>query len=136
MHCAQGHELVGTESCPTCGDPLPRCSNGHTLSGSEKFCPECGEVLEKREEVTSIDPTTFEQSPVIPFRGTFPSPESGNVVVVCGKCGFEEIASAQESGWQCGQCDVNWYVITCGFCYETQLVPEEVWSCHGFLDTN
>ncbi len=127
MHCAQGHELVGNEKfCPTCGDPLRKCSNGHELSSTAMSCPECNETLVEGDVEVPFYPSNIAESNVGHLRGMLPIPKSGEVVVMCGKCGFNEIASGEKSGWHCGQCDANWHVITCGKCYEAQVVPEEV----------
>lgn len=115
------------------------------LGGSEKFCTECGQkvetsVLPSSPHVTSTE-KPVESPKVVPevappvkpsiepsgaISKPTPTLKPGEVMVMCGKCGYEESASVKEEGWQCGECDANWYVIWCGTCGEPQVVPEKL----------
>ena len=145
MQCSRGHSLNGDEKfCSECGEPTRRCPNGHPLTRSAKFCSECGvntesttlptsphlsateslgDSLQMVPEIPSeVVPNTQPAGPVASSRSTL---EPGEVMVMCIKCGYEESASIAEEGWQCGRCDANWYVMSCGHCGEPQVVPEE-----------
>jgi len=145
MQCSRGHALNGDEKyCSECGEPTRRCSNGHLLTRSAKFCSECGVTTEAvalpanphlttadgpREspsmapEVPSVGASNTE--PIGPVGNSQPTMESDEVVVMCSKCGYEETANTTEVGWQCGRCDANWYVMSCGHCGEAQVVPQD-----------
>ena len=145
MQCSLGHALnVDEKFCSECGETNRRCPNGHLLKSGAKFCSECGVKTETTtlfasphftpttEGARDSPPMASEISPAEEWN-TEPNEavtnsdstlEPGDVVVMCCNCGFEESASGDEKGWQCGRCDTNWYVMSCGHCGEAQVVPQ------------
>jgi hypothetical protein len=130
VQCSRGHELqAAVKFCPECGEPQQFCPSGHKLSGEERYCPECGIPLESKGEKSpaeSVDVARASTTSEPPDGTDGLQSNLDDVIVKCGACGFEESASGDENGWQCGKCDANWYIMTCGWCGEAQPLPEDL----------